>query len=510
MKIVTKLRITLIMILVMGLGGATLALWNLKQCRLHLEHINISHSIYESYLSLESHTYQLFKQYGDAIIIGDVNQRAGKERLILLIESDVQSIRELIAEKISLVGNHASTKLNALELIESTVEKLITRLDQFSPTGTGELASDWGRLSLLLNEEIDNGFQMLIQDALQEEQRDVQQIGDSIDDAMVNQRFFALVFAVATILLVAAVVMMLSRRVTRPINSLIAGVRKFGEGQLDYRVSLAGPDELAEIGRTFNVMANRYAEKNQTLSSEKESLTKAVEDRTKRLSLMLDEVKRSDESRKRMIADVSHELRTPMTIIKGEADIALRGEQKTASTYQGALTRIREAANHTARLVDDLLFVARSEAGEIELKVSHIDLQKVVNDATHTFGHDVPVTSNLKSAVVQGDPGRIRQALLVLLENARHHGGDQIVMKIESMLDGFRIAVEDSGPGMNQQEKSQAFQRFYRGSNAAERYRDGAGLGLPVALSIAQAHGGTITLDDRTGGGLVASLHLPE
>jgi signal transduction histidine kinase len=304
--------------------------------------------------------------------------------------------------------------------------------------------------------------------------------------------------------------MMLSRRVTRPINSLIAGVRKFGEGQLDYRVSLAGPDELAEIGRTFNVMANRYAEKNQTLSSEKESLTKAVEDRTKRLSLMLDEVKRSDESRKRMIADVSHELRTPMTIIKGEADIALRGEQKTASTYQGALTRIREAANHTARLVDDLLFVARSEAGEIELKVSHIDLQKVVNDATHTFGHDVPVTSNLKSAVVQGDPGRIRQALLVLLENARHHGGDQIVMKIESMLDGFRIAVEDSGPGMNQQEKSQAFQRFYRGSNAAERYRDGAGLGLPVALSIAQAHGGTITLDDRTGGGLVASLHLPE
>lgn len=510
MKIVTQLRITLIMILVLGLGGAALAIWNLNQGRTHIARIDASHAIYETYLSLESHTYQLFKQYGDAIIIGDVNQRAGKRHLIALIESDVQTIRQLIAEKIAMVGNQASTKLDALAVIESTVKQLITRLDQFSPTGTGELASDWERLSQLLNDEIDNGFHELIQAALQEEKNDVQQIGDSIDDAMVNQQLFALFYAIATILAVAAVVIMLSRRVTRPINTLMTGVRNFGEGQLEYRVNMVGRDELAEIGHTFDIMASRVAEKNQLLSNEKELLTQAVEDRTKRLSLMLDEVKHSDESRKRLIADVSHELRTPMTIIKGEADIALRGEEKTPQDYQDALRRVREAANHTARLVDDLLFVARSEAGEVQLELSHVDLQKVVRDATQTFGHDVPVRSELNSAVVHGDAGRISQALLVLLENARHHGGNQIVLKLESILDGFRISVEDSGPGMSEHEKSQAFKRFYRGSNAAERYRDGAGLGLPVALSIAQAHGGTITLDDRMGGGLVASLHIPE
>ncbi|MBX2880548.1 MAG: HAMP domain-containing histidine kinase [Granulosicoccus sp.] len=510
MKIVTQLRLTLLMILVLGLTGATLATWNLNQSRANMARIDISRSIYEHYLTLESHTYQLFKQYGDAIIIGDVNQRSAKRILISLIEKDIKTIRELIADEMNLAGEETSPKIAALTVIEATVKRLVTRLDQFSPTGTGELASDWERLSLVLNDEIDNGFYALIQAALQEEKSNVQAMNDLVDSAMAKQQVFALLFSLATILIGVMVVNMLNQRLTRPIDSLMTGVQKFGEGQLDYRLNLSGRDELSEIGHTFDVMADRVAEKNQTLSSEKESLTKAVEDRTLRLSLMLDEVKRSDESRKRMIADVSHELRTPMTIIKGEADIALRGKDKATGIYKDALRRIREAANHTARLVDDLLFVARSEAGEIQLKLSHIDLQQVVSDATHTFGRDVPVVTDLKCAIVQGDAGRIRQALLVLLENARHHGGDRIELKLEAALNGFRIAVEDAGPGMTEQEKSQAFERFYRGSNAAERYRDGAGLGLPVALSIAQAHGGTITLNDRVGGGLVAALHLPE
>lgn len=510
MKIVTQLRIALLMILILGISSATLAVWNLQQSRSHIARINVSHSIYETYLSLESHTYQLFKQYGDAIMIGDANQRAGKKVLIQLIEDDTRQIRQLIAEKISLVGQHAGSKFVALAAIEKTVKNLITRLDQFSPTGTGELASDWGRLSLLLNDEIDQGFRMMIQGALDEEKQDVANIGDGIDQAMLRQLLYAGLFATSIIIAVLLVVVMLNHRVTKPINTLLQGVRKFGEGEFDYRVNISGRDELAEIGSTFNIMAGRVAEKNQTLSIEKEVLTKAIEDRTERLTLMLAEVKRSDASRKRMIADVSHELRTPLTIIKGEADIALRGDVKPATVYQDALTRVREAANHTARLVDDLLFVARNEAGEIQLNLSHMDLHAVVDEARNTFGSDVPIESTVGTAPIQGDAGRIRQALLVLLENARHHGGNKIMLRIDSALEGFRVAVEDTGPGMSDTEKSQAFERFFRGSNAAERYKEGSGLGLPVALSIAQAHGGTITLEDRQGGGLSAALHIPE
>ncbi len=509
MKIVTQLRITLVMILILGLSSAAISVWNLQRSRGHIAEINLSHSIYESYLLLESHTYQLFKQYGDAIIIGDVNQRADKQALIELIDEDSRRLTQLTRQKISLVGEHAGSKLDALSTIDSTVRSLIVRLDQFSPTGTGELASDWGRLSQLLNEEIDQGFRGLIRDALSDERQDVERIASEVDSAMIRQQLLVGSFGIASILAVLGAVLMLDRRVTHPINTLLSGVRKFGEGQLEHRVSIPGRDEFAEIGSTFDVMAQRVSAINQDLNSEKETLRLAVDDRTKQLSVMLDEVKRSDEGRKRMIADVSHELRTPLTIIKGEADIALRGDEKSPETYQVALKRVREAANHTARLVDDLLFVARTEAGEVQLNVQDIDLLNTIEEALATFGRNMSFDSDVEQAWIQGDGGRIRQALLVLLENARHHGGDTIRVLFDVTDEGYRLAVEDKGPGMCDTEKGLAFERFFRGSNAAARYEEGTGLGLPVALSIIQAHGGTIALEDREGGGLVASIHLP-
>jgi len=509
MKIVTQLRITLILILLLGLSVAALSVWNMQSSRAHMAESNLSHAIYENYLMLESNTYQLFKQYGDAIIIGDANQRVGKQALIKLIDNNTRHLTRLIGQKISLVGGHAETDLDALAAIDATVKQLIVRLDQFSPTGTGELVADWGRLSQLLNEEIDEGFRDMIQTALREEKQDVNRIADDIQSAMQRQQFFAGFFGLSSILIVLAAVIMLDRRVTRPMNSLLAGVRKFGEGQFEHRLRIEGRDELAEIGSSFDIMAHRVSVKNQSLTSEKETLRVAVEDRTRQLTVMLDDIKESDQSRKRMIADVSHELRTPLTIIKGESDIALRGEEKNPEIYKDALRRVGEAASHTARLVDDLLFVARTEAGEIQLHLEEMDLKKVIEEVRDTFGHDVPVEFRTQRANMSGDAGRLRQALLVLLENARHHGGDGIKIVLDATYDGYVVAVEDSGPGMSDDEKDQAFERFFRGSNAAERYQAGAGLGLPVALSIAQAHGGTIALQDRQTGGLVASMQLP-
>lgn len=334
-------------------------------------------------------------------------------------------------------------------------------------------------------------------------------IADAIDSAMLRQQLFAGLFGIASVLAVLAAIIMLDRRVTRPINRLLAGVRQFGEGELNHRINLHGRDELAEIGHTFDGMAQSVADKNRSLTSEKETLSVAVEDRTRQLSVMLDDVKRSSEGRKRLIADVSHELRTPLTIIKGEAEIALRGARKSPDAYEDALRRVREAATHTARLVDDLLFVARTEAGEVRLDLHQLDLSRVVGEAREIFGHDVPLNDCIDDGAMHGDAGRIRQSLLVLLENARHHGGDRILIRTADSKDGIAVSVEDAGPGMSDADKDLAFERFFRGSNAAERYRDGAGLGLPVARSIARAHGGNITLTDRFGGGLVATLHLP-
>ena len=496
-------------VLLLGLGSAALTLWNLSQSRLHMQRFSVSHALYEAYLSLESHTYQLFKQYGDAIIIGDTNQRAGKVSLIKSIGSDIRNIRNLIREEGRLREPNNRLEAETLTEIEQAVERLIVRLDQFSPTGTGEFASDWGRLSELLNEEIDGNFRTLLQSALNEEQRETASLQLEIEADFLRQRNLTALFALLTALVVVGIVAILHFRITRPIDRLASVVRQFSEGDFSSRVQLIGNDELADIGHTIDTMADKVAEQTDRLAGEKQKLQRAVVDRTKQLSIMLEDIKRTDASRKKMIADVSHELRTPLTIIRGEADIALRGADKPTALYRDALERTREAARHTSRLVDDLLFVARTEAGEIRLRLAKVDLAVVVRDALKAFGRQVTFQANLPTAPLHGDAGRIRQALLVLLENARHHGGDEIVVTLTEGNDQYQISVADSGPGMSEEEKAHAFERFYRGTNAAERYREGAGLGLPVALSIAEAHGGSIALTDRDGGGLVASIAFP-
>ena len=509
MKLVTQLRLAILLILGLGLSSVALMLWHFQQSEKHIQRISIAQSIYGRYLNLESHIYQLFKQYGDAIIIGDANQRESKNKLIDAISSDFRIIDDSIALKAGLVESSREAEVESLEKIQYTVDRLIRQLDQFSPTGTGELASDWNKLSELLNAEIDQNFRGLIQTALDEQERNALSTTLSVEKAVLHQQITAAVLAVLAIVAAIAGIMMLSRRFTHPINTLVAGVREFGDGKLDYRINPAGKDEISEIGKTFDTMAAQIAEKNKTLTDEKRILQEAVDERTMQLSHMLEDVKRIDASRRRMIADVSHELRTPLTIIKGEADIALRGDTKSVDIYIEALGRTREAANHTARLVDDLLFVARTEAGEVRLNLVEMNLYKVTLDAQQTFARNSNFITELTTAPMRGDALRIQQAILVLLENAKRYGGSNIDLRLENSAKGYAISVEDDGPGMDDETKSQAFERFFRGSNAAERYRDGAGLGIPVAYSIAKAHGGTIELSDREGGGLVAALLLP-
>jgi len=199
------------------------------------------------------------------------------------------------------------------------------------------------------------------------------------------------------------------------------------------------------------------------------------------------------------------------TLIRGEADIALRGEPKTVNVYQEALGKVREAAEHTAHLVDDLLFIARNESGHARLRVDEVDLKELLLELPQNGSHPAELVTDLEAAPMQGDADRLRQVSMILLENARHYGGNAITIRLDRSPDGYRIAVEveDNGPGMSDVEKENAFARYFRGTNAAERYASGVGLGLPVARSIVEAHGGTIMLEDHEGGGLVAAVMLP-
>jgi len=242
-----------------------------------------------------------------------------------------------------------------------------------------------------------------------------------------------------------------------------------------------------------------------------------VEERTRALKTSNEILALADENRRKLLADISHEFRTPLTVIRGEAEIALRGKVKTRQEYQDTLQRIMEQADQTTRLVDDLLFIARADAGEPRLDIRPISVNSLLTAACSDFnpraeknGVQIEQLVAVENAVVMGDAGRLRQVFSVLLDNALRYSkqGDTVEVSLERGAKDIVITVRDTGIGLTKEESRQAFQRFFRGGKAQGHAR-GTGLGLPVAKAIVEAHKGSIKLEGKPGKGALATVILP-
>ncbi len=368
----------------------------------------------------------------------------------------------------------------------------------------------------MLDVKIDKDFNQLIQEGIEDEAEEVR---ESREEAAAITKLFqvlATVFALLATVATMTSLWVLRRDIKKPIEKLLKGAGALSRGEFEHRIDTIGPIELGNVARAFNRMAAEISNRETALAQTNEHLEKTVADRTAELEQLLDTLKVNEVNRRRLLADVSHELRTPLTIIRGEAEIALRGQLKPPEVYCEALEKCRDAAEHTARLVDDLLFVARREAEETRLDVKAVDLATLlprVVDKHHSFmaGNNkvVSFTSALGEAIIQGDEGRIRQVGMILLENALRYGGEEIEVRLDRAPAGYVISVTDNGPGMTQEEQAHVFDRFFRGSNAAANYGQGTGLGLPVAKAIIEAHGGKVALTSEPAQGLTVSFTLP-
>ncbi len=509
MSLVSKLRLFLVLMLGLALSGAALSVWSAMQADFNLRRLGLANRVYAANLELSNHTYQLFKQFGDALIVGRKEDGELKAQLIRMIRSDIATIRELIGQEIELVGEEEIEELSALSAIELQIERLVAELTAITgDEDVGDIAGNWDRLSRVLDGDTDIDFRKRIDEALAGEAAEVAQTRAEAEAQLAFYRKLSALFAIMALIGAIASYIVLKKNVQARLKALSDGAERLSSGELSHRIDAKGADELAGLARTLNQLSEHVGNREQALRKSNSKLEQKVQDRTQRLEVLLKEVRKTEANRKRLMADVSHELRTPLTVIRGEADIALRGE-KEPEEYRQALKMVREAAMHTSRLVDDLLFVARHEAGEARLDVAEADLLEILEPLATGKGTKAAIITSLETATLRCDPGRIRQALLILLENARHYGGDIIEIRVDPSPHGLRIAIEDNGPGLSDADKKSAFERFFRGSNAAERFGDGAGLGLPVAKSIIETHGGTIDLEDRKGGGLRAVMMLP-
>ncbi len=217
---------------------------------------------------------------------------------------------------------------------------------------------------------------------------------------------------------------------------------------------------------------------------------------------------------RRFVADAAHELRTPLTSLRGYAELYRQGALPDEPAVRGAMGRIESEGARMARLVDDLLLLARLDQSR-GLEMSPVDVIPIVREALEAFtvvDPDRPVTMSLPGmAMVVADRLRLRQIIDNLLSNVRTHtpAGTSVDVSVTSGSDQVTIAVTDTGPGIAAEDQERLFERFWRADPARTRSRGGTGLGLAIVQSLVEAHDGSITVKSQPGKGSTFTVTLP-
>lgn len=225
-----------------------------------------------------------------------------------------------------------------------------------------------------------------------------------------------------------------------------------------------------------------------------------------------------DRLRIRFLADISHELRTPLTALHGEAEIALRHAPRPEAVYRDALERIVAQSSDMARLVDDLLFLARSEADTLRFEMRRTILQDSVADAVRegeVLGRRNDIAIEMRSSSgpirIEVDPQRLKQALLILRDNAVKHSppGRTVLVAVAAVDGRGEVTVRDEGAGIPAAELPHVFERFYRSPVSGASDPGGSGLGLAIAKWIVEKHGGEIAVTSEESRFTKVRVRLP-
>ncbi len=297
---------------------------------------------------------------------------------------------------------------------------------------------------------------------------------------------YLLIFAGLMLLAASAVGYWLSRRALAPVDALTRTARSISGANLSSRLErLNTGDEVQRLSDTLNEMLARI-----------ETAFLGVSQFT---------------------ADASHELRTPISLIRTEAEIALRKSRDPAE-YQEALSHILHEAERTSALVEKLLSLARADAGRESLDMRRLDLgdtvREVANDWHHVMAtHQLRFTESLaaRDVCIAGDKTAVSRLLNILLDNAVRYtpSTGSVELALETKDETAVIAVRDSGIGISNEDRLRIFERFYRADKARSRELGGAGLGLAIAQWIVEQHRGSITVVSSPGKGSEFIVQLP-
>ena len=341
-------------------------------------------------------------------------------------------------------------------------------------------------------------FSPLMNAAVTEAQRDRDRARQAVIDLRDRMIWQALAAGVMATGLVVLFYIVLVRPLVRQVGQVREAAAGIGAGEFDVELPNAGRSELGYLVQEVNQTAGRLRTRQEGVDADRLQLNQIIAERTSELEEVNAQLSRIDTDRRRFFADVGHELRTPLTVILAESELGLSG-QVAAEDAQESLSVIHARAARLNRRIDDLLRVARSETGQIELTAAPFDL---ADAATAALADMTPLAKRRQITLVPtltptpalGDQDWCRQVVSGLIENALKKsppGG--VIEVLTEPGDANAIArVLDEGEGMPEGEVDRIFTRFARGTREAAG--SGFGVGLALARWVVERQSGTISL----------------
>ena len=307
---------------------------------------------------------------------------------------------------------------------------------------------------------------------------------EDIEQALDRLRHILMIAVPLTLVAAGGGGVFLARRALKPVDEMTQKARSIEESDLSQRIEIKTKDELGRLAATLNEMFGR--------------LEKAFK------------------RQKQFTGDASHELRAPLAIIEAESTLTLQ-KDRTKGDYRKSLETISQEAHRMARIVDQLLALARAESAEEKLSLRKVNLSWLVSKLSSDvemlcrdkgLSYELGQMANL---VVKGDRTRLRQLFLNILDNAMKYtpSGGEISVSVHPEGEMAVVSVCDTGIGIPPEDLPHIFERFYRVDKARSRSEGGSGLGLAIAQRIAEMHGGRIEVESRVGVGSTFRVYLP-
>ena len=311
---------------------------------------------------------------------------------------------------------------------------------------------------------------------------------EEVQDQVNHIRSIVIIVGLGVLLVILTVSIFISRRITKPMEQIVRGVKQIRSGDLDAQLLVSVNDEIGLIANAINELV-------QNLKSD------------------IVRLKKSEQVRSQFLGNVSHELRTPIFAVQGYLETLLNGAVDDSSVNHSFLEKAQSNLNRLNVLLEDLINISQIESGEMKMSFRYFRINEFLESVAKEFetlaaNRNVFLKLSLNTAAdaeTFGDKDRLRQVLNNLISNAINYNKPegQVILVSENTSKGIQISVMDTGVGIPPEHISRIFERFYRVDNDRSRDLGGTGLGLAIVKHIVEAHGSQVQVESKIGEGSV-------